>query len=59
LQKAVAFYRNQQQARSPEYNPARLALALDDLGIVKFYQGDAEGSLALLMKRYEFHPARN
>ena len=48
LEKSVAFYRNQQQERSPEYNPAKLALALDDLGIVKFYQGDAEGSLAIL-----------
>lgn len=48
LEKAVAFYRNQQQVRSPEYNPARLALALDYLGIVKFYQGDAETCLTLL-----------
>jgi tetratricopeptide (TPR) repeat protein len=48
LQKALTFYRNRQQAKSPEYNPAKLALAMDYLGIVKLYQGNAEACLALL-----------
>ena len=48
LQKAVASYRQQGQARSPAFKPAKLALAMDYLGIVKFYQGDAAACLALL-----------
>ncbi|HTL78210.1 MAG TPA: serine/threonine-protein kinase [Candidatus Babeliales bacterium] len=48
LEKAVASYRNQQHERSAEYNPAKLALALDHLGIVKFYQGNTEACLVLL-----------
>jgi serine/threonine protein kinase len=38
LEKAVAAYRKQQQANSSGYSAARFALALDYLGITKFYQ---------------------
>jgi serine/threonine-protein kinase len=48
LEKTVAFYRKQRQANAPDYSAAKLALASDYLGVVKFYQGDVKVSLALM-----------
>lgn len=48
LEKAVAFYRDARQRRSASNDPAQLALALDYLGIVRFYQGDTKGALPML-----------
>jgi serine/threonine-protein kinase len=39
LDKAVALYRKQKQESLPGYSAAKFALALDYLGVVKFYRG--------------------
>jgi eukaryotic-like serine/threonine-protein kinase len=48
LEKPVSFYRRQRQAKSAAFNAAKLALALDYLGVVRFYQGDTKAARPLL-----------
>jgi eukaryotic-like serine/threonine-protein kinase len=59
LEKAVAFYRKQRQANSSEYSAAKLAQALDHLGVVKFYQGDAKTCLSLLNEALQIASSAN
>jgi serine/threonine protein kinase len=59
LGKAVTFYRKQQQANSPEYSAAKFALALDHLGVVKYYQGDVNASLSLLKEALQISSGAN
>jgi serine/threonine protein kinase len=48
LEKAVKFYREQQQSKTPQFNSARLADALDHLGTAKFLKGDVKSAMPLL-----------
>ena len=53
LEKAVAFYRKQRQANAPDYSPATHALALDYLGVVKFYQVDPYAGKPLVLEAFQ------
>jgi eukaryotic-like serine/threonine-protein kinase len=59
LEKAVTFYRKQRQTNSSEYSAAKLAQALDFLGVVKFYQGDAMASLSHLNEALQIASGAN
>jgi eukaryotic-like serine/threonine-protein kinase len=59
LEKAVTFYRKQRQANSSEYSAAKLAQALDYLGVVKFYQGDAKAALSHLNEALQIASGAN
>ena len=59
LEKAVGFYRKQQEANSPAYSPAEFVLALDSLGDVKCHQGDGKTGLALMNQALQVSSAAN
>lgn len=59
LEKAVAFYRKQREAKSPEYSAAHIAQALDYFGVVKFWSGDAKASLSLLNEALQIASGAN
>lgn len=48
LEKAVAFFRKQEQSHDADFSPLKFANALDYLGIEKFHRGEAKAGRALL-----------
>ncbi len=48
LEKAVAFFRKQEQSHAADFDPLKFANALDYLGTEKFHRGEAKAGRALL-----------
>ncbi|PYK24481.1 MAG: hypothetical protein DME59_13280 [Verrucomicrobia bacterium] len=59
LEKAVAAYRKQRQAKAPGYNAAKFALALKYLGVIKAYQIDPYAGKPLLAEALQVSLSAN
>jgi serine/threonine-protein kinase len=59
LEKAASFYRKQQKTNASEYNPAKLALTLDYLGVTTYFRGDAKTAFLLLKEALEISSGAN
>jgi eukaryotic-like serine/threonine-protein kinase len=59
LEKAVAIYRKQRQTNDPAYSAAKLALALDYFGTVKFYEIDPYVGKQLVLEALQVSSGAN
>src|SRR5205823_1204404 len=59
LEKAIAAYRKQRQANASGYSAAKLALALDYLGVTKFYQTDPYAAKPFLVEALQVSSSAN
>lgn len=48
LEKAVAFYQKKRRENAPEFSAAKLAWAMNSLGLVKFFLGDGKSAVSIL-----------
>ncbi len=53
LEKAVGFYRKQQQTNAAGYSAAKLAHGLDHLAVIKFYNGERDVAVSMLREASE------
>jgi eukaryotic-like serine/threonine-protein kinase len=59
IERAAGFYKRLRQAKSPEYNPAKLARAMEGLGLVKVFQGETKDGISLLSEALQIASGAN